>query len=66
MRHAPRLLLTLVCQVGKVRVGVHEVCGLVYLGPGEEGRDLRRLLEAHDVLLVIGRGHHRSLILSLV
>ena len=34
-----------VCQLGEVRVGVHEVRGLVDLGPGEEGRDLRRLLE---------------------
>ena len=42
MRHVPGLMvLTLVCQVGKVGVGVHEVGGLVDLGPGEEGRDLR-------------------------
>ena len=67
MRHVPGLMiLTLVCQVGKVGVRVHEVRGLVDLCPGEEGRDLRRLLEAHDVLLVIGRGHHGSLLLSLV
>lgn len=67
MRHVPGLMvLTLVCQVGKVRVRVHEVRGLVDLGPGEEGRDLRWLLEAHDVLLVIGRGHHGPLLLSLV
>ena len=67
MRHVPGLMmLTLVCQVGKVGVRIHEVRGLVDLGPGEEGRDLRRLLEAHDVLLVIGRGHHGPLLLSLV
>ena len=53
-----------VCQLGEVRVGVHEVRGLVDPRAGEQRRDLRGLLQGHDVLLVIGGCHHRSLALA--
>ena len=49
-----------VCQLGEVRVGVHEVRCLVDPRAGEQRRDLRGLLKRHDVLLVPGRGHHGS------
>ena len=49
-----------VCQLGEVRVGVHEVRGLVDPRAGEQRRDLRGLLQGHDVLLVLGRRLHQG------
>ena len=55
-----------VCQLGEVRVGVHEVRGLVDPRAGEQRRDLRGLLQGHDVLLVLGRRLHQGALPGLL
>lgn len=47
-------------QLGEVRVRIHEVRGLVDPRAGEQRRDLRGLLQRHDVLLVLGRRLHQG------
>ena len=55
-----------VCHIGEVRLRIHHLRGLVDPRTGEERRNLRRLLERHDVLLVVGGRHHGSLALTVV
>ena len=54
------VVMTTVCQVREVGVWIHHLRGLVDPRTGEERRNLRRLLERHDVLLVLGRRLHQG------